>query len=104
MLVRGYSDKGQKWVEGKVMEKTGPVSYKVKVGDGVQWRRHQDQVISLNQRRKSRYSLSRSKFNLSQDSVSSMRPDSDAEETYEDAAGEESEVDSPERRHGSRRC
>lgn len=95
VLVRGYSNKAQKWVEGNVVDKTGPVSYRVNVGDGVQWRRHQDQVISLNPDRKSRFSLSRANLS-SQGAVSIQRPDSDADDTFEDATGEESKgVDSP---------
>ena len=33
-----------KWLEGTIIEKTGPVSYKVTVGDQV-WRRHADQLL-----------------------------------------------------------
>ena len=35
---------GDKWVSGKVVQKTGPVSYKVEFEDGCSRRRHQDHV------------------------------------------------------------
>ena len=34
-----------KWLKGTIIEKTGPVSYKVQVGDRI-WRRHVDQLLS----------------------------------------------------------
>lgn len=34
-----------KWLKGTVLQKTGPVSYKVQVGDRI-WRRHVDQLLS----------------------------------------------------------
>ncbi|XP_013171405.1 PREDICTED: uncharacterized protein K02A2.6-like [Papilio xuthus] len=55
VLARDYSTKGNKWAEATVVKRTGPVSYKVDVGNGVEWRRHADQVVSA----KGRFSLSR---------------------------------------------
>jgi hypothetical protein len=56
VLARDYSVKGDKWAEATVIKKTGPVSYKVGLAEGVEWRRHADQIIPIN---KNRYSLSR---------------------------------------------
>ena len=36
--------KGDKWLPGTVVEKTGPVSYQAEV-QGVLWRRHLDQIF-----------------------------------------------------------
>ena len=36
---------GPKWLLGTILERTGPVSYRVQVGDQV-WRRHTDQLLS----------------------------------------------------------
>ncbi|XP_033733598.1 uncharacterized protein K02A2.6-like [Pecten maximus] len=41
--IRDYRG-SQKWIYGKVAEKTGPVSYKVEIAPGVFWRRHLDQL------------------------------------------------------------
>ncbi|XP_033724581.1 uncharacterized protein K02A2.6-like [Pecten maximus] len=38
---RGSEDK---WVSGKILEQTGPVSYRVEVAPGTFWRRHTDQL------------------------------------------------------------
>lgn len=42
VYVRGYS--GQKWIPAMLIERTGPVSWKVKTQDGKMVRRHQDQI------------------------------------------------------------
>ncbi|XP_056009457.1 uncharacterized protein K02A2.6-like [Ostrea edulis] len=44
VLVRDYRG-DQKWTRGVVSEQTGPVSYKVEVAPGSEWRRHTDQII-----------------------------------------------------------
>ena len=44
VLARNLRD-GPKWLSGTIVEKTGPVSYKVQVRDQV-WRRHTDQLLS----------------------------------------------------------
>lgn len=56
VLARDYTQKGNKWSEGQIAATTGPVSYKVDVGNGAVWRRHQDQIIPLG--KPHRYSLS----------------------------------------------
>ncbi|KAI5645049.1 hypothetical protein NE865_03023 [Phthorimaea operculella] len=56
VLARDYTAKGGKWSEGTVAKKTGPVSYKVDMGQGLEWRRHVDQLISTG---KNRFSLAR---------------------------------------------
>lgn len=57
VLARDYTARGGKWAEGKVVKVTGPVSYKVEVGHGAEWRRHADQMVPATS--KNRYSLSR---------------------------------------------
>lgn len=57
VLVRNFSPKGEKWVEAHISAQTGPISYKVNSGSGVEWRRHLDQILPRQD--KMRYSLSR---------------------------------------------
>ncbi|CAH0716737.1 unnamed protein product, partial [Brenthis ino] len=57
VLARDYRTRSNKWSEGVVTDKTGPSSYKVDVGEGLKWRRHQDQIINVDN--KNRYSLAR---------------------------------------------
>ena len=42
-MARNYRD-GAKWTEGVVVQRKGPLSYVVKVNNGMLWRRHIDQV------------------------------------------------------------
>ena len=44
VYVRGYQASGEKWIPGILMEKTGPVSWKVRTLDGQIVRRHHDQI------------------------------------------------------------
>ena len=44
--VRDYRDRSPKWIPGVIVEKTGPLSYRVKVGPGSVWRRHVDQLLA----------------------------------------------------------
>lgn len=89
VMARDYSSKGNKWAEGVVVSQTGPVSYKVGVGKGVEWRRHQDQVVKV--KGKNRYSLTRTSVLTPQTHqtgekiVSGDTADSDADVTFEDA-------------------
>lgn len=53
VLTRGYSTNSNKWVEGKIIEQTGPVSYKIDTNDGHIFRRHTDQILP---KRNSRFS------------------------------------------------
>ncbi|CAM4732504.1 unnamed protein product [Leuciscus chuanchicus] len=46
VLVRDYRKGEEKWAQGVVMEKTGPVSYKVNVGSPGVWKRHVDQMLT----------------------------------------------------------
>ncbi|CAH0725616.1 unnamed protein product, partial [Brenthis ino] len=57
VLARDYRTSSNKWSEGVVTDKTGPSSYKVDVGEGLKWRRHQDQIINVDN--KNRHSLAR---------------------------------------------
>lgn len=61
VLARDYSQKGGKWSKGVISEQTGPVSYKVKIGNDTEWRRHVDQLAPL---KSNRYSLSRASTGL----------------------------------------
>nr|XP_034831574.1 uncharacterized protein K02A2.6-like [Maniola hyperantus] len=91
VMARDYSSKGNKWTEGVVVSQTGPVSYKVDIGKGIEWRRHRDQVIKVN--KKNRYSLARTSI-LGQEAEQQgenaderVAVDSDADVTFEDAVG-----------------
>lgn len=77
VLARDYSSRSNKWVEGTVTKKTGPVSYRVSLDNGVEWRRHQDQILPIGN---SRFSLSRT-VNTSQANVCD-----DNEDKFEDAS------------------
>ncbi|XP_041962465.1 uncharacterized protein K02A2.6-like [Alosa sapidissima] len=46
VLVRDYRKGEEKWAQGVVIEKTGPVSYKVNVGSPGVWKRHVDQMLT----------------------------------------------------------
>nr|XP_034837060.1 uncharacterized protein K02A2.6-like [Maniola hyperantus] len=80
VLARDYTQKGRKWSEGVISEKTGPVSYKVNISNGNEWRRHQDQLAPI---KKNRYTLSR---------ASTSQPD---EVATANGAGVESDTDTP---------
>ncbi|XP_045541574.1 uncharacterized protein K02A2.6-like [Papilio machaon] len=45
ILSRNYSTNKHKWVEGKILQQTGPVSYKIMNNDGDVYRRHTDQIL-----------------------------------------------------------
>ncbi|CAH2215514.1 jg26769 [Pararge aegeria aegeria] len=55
VITRNYSTKENKWIEGDIVEKTGPVSYKVLLNKGNICRRHTDQMLPM---RNSRFSWS----------------------------------------------
>lgn len=59
VLVRDYSKNATKWAEGKILQRSGPVTYKVKTADDRIHKRHIDQILSSpnHQRRMSRYSV-----------------------------------------------
>lgn len=80
VMTRDYSVRGGKWAEGKLVQQTGPVSYRVDMGRGVEWRRHADQIIPTS---RNRYSLTRASTSKV---ASDIEVDKDAEETFEDAS------------------
>ncbi|CAH2067416.1 unnamed protein product, partial [Iphiclides podalirius] len=96
VLTRDYRTKGSKWAEAIVVKKTGPVSYKVDLGNGVEWRRHVDQVI----RTKNRFSLSRTSAAPPADSSGlksdTTEVDNEAEdEVFEDASNRDETLNEP---------
>lgn len=54
VLTRDYSVRRDKWSEGQIVMKTGPVSYKVSLNSGGECRRHTDQILPV---RLSRFSM-----------------------------------------------
>ena len=48
VLVRVYGQ-NRKWTHGTILKPTGPVSYIVKLPNGITWRRHQDQLKSCSE-------------------------------------------------------
>ncbi|XP_039764273.1 uncharacterized protein K02A2.6-like [Pararge aegeria] len=78
VLARDYTKRTGKWSEGLISEQTGPVSYKVKVGNGTEWRRHQDQLAPL-KNNNNRYSLSRASQPEGENSTSGANVESDTE-------------------------
>ncbi|KAJ8385583.1 hypothetical protein AAFF_G00184450 [Aldrovandia affinis] len=59
VYVRGYA--GQKWIPATLIERTGPVSWRVKTQDGKLVRRHQDQI-------RPRYDWTQTESNLQEES------------------------------------
>lgn len=45
VLARDYRQSSQKWQRGEILSKTGPLTYTVRVGREVIWRRHIDQLL-----------------------------------------------------------
>ena len=43
VLTRNFG-RGHKWLKGEIIKSTGPVSYLVKLQNGIQVHRHQDQI------------------------------------------------------------
>lgn len=56
VIMRDYSKHRQKWAEGEVVQRSGPVTYAVKTSDGHVHKRHIDQLLTKPVR-KSRFSL-----------------------------------------------
>ncbi|XP_053616055.1 uncharacterized protein K02A2.6-like [Plodia interpunctella] len=81
VLVRNYSAKGNKWEQGTVTAKTGPVSYKVGLDKGLEWRRHHNQLLPVKD--KSRFSLTQTNINPSREEEKTVE---DYAEEFEDAA------------------
>jgi hypothetical protein len=91
VLARDYSVKGAKWAEGKVVKETGPVSYRVDVGNGVEWRRHADQLLPANGGNKGRYSLTRMTLTTLPEEPEGCSKDAEGD-TFEDAFDEAMEA------------
>lgn len=88
ILIRNYTKTGNKWTEGVVDERIGPVSYKVKTNNGQVHKRHIDQILS----NKSRHSLSRVIDNPPHDrntASQDVTTDGDRDESFDSAEGEE---------------
>lgn len=45
VLARDYRQSKQKWQRGEILSKTGPLTYTVRIGHDVIWRRHIDQLL-----------------------------------------------------------
>ncbi|XP_059048821.1 uncharacterized protein K02A2.6-like [Achroia grisella] len=58
VIARDYSSRGDKWTEGQITSKTGPVSYTVQLNTGNACRRHSDQLWPLKRNRLSTPHLS----------------------------------------------
>ena len=48
VMVKNYRS-GKSWLPGRVLQRTGPLSYRVEVHEHVNWRRHADQLRKLGQ-------------------------------------------------------
>lgn len=44
VIVRDYRQNNRKWMPGQISSQTGPLSYKVNIGNDSMWRRHVDQM------------------------------------------------------------
>lgn len=80
VLARDYSSRSEKWSPGTVTKVTGPVSYLVNTDNGIEWRRHRNQILPVGDN-KSRLSLSRASIGKG------CEGSSDAEENFEEAEG-----------------
>ncbi|KAJ8704207.1 hypothetical protein PYW08_012931 [Mythimna loreyi] len=76
VLARDYSTHSNKWSTGTMSKSTGPVSYRIDMGNGVEWRRHRDQVLPVGN--KSRYSLSRASIGAKKEGEESIVQDDEA--------------------------
>ncbi|XP_063545757.1 uncharacterized protein LOC134753749 [Cydia strobilella] len=94
VFARDYTLRGEKWSEGRVKAQTGPVSYKVDMGQGIEWRRHVDQIIPAS---KNRFSLTRASVCNPDEQLNTRVdiPDMDADEAFEDALDGEVQVAAP---------
>ncbi|XP_061716634.1 uncharacterized protein K02A2.6-like [Cydia pomonella] len=85
VFARDYTLRGEKWSEGRVKSQTGPVSYTVDMGQGIEWRRHVDQIMPAN---RNRYSLSRASVCNPDEQMNARAntPEAGADEAFEDAS------------------
>ncbi|XP_052751530.1 uncharacterized protein K02A2.6-like [Galleria mellonella] len=80
VLARDYSSQGDKWTEGRITSKTGPVSYTVQLNTGNSCRRHSDQLWPLT---RNRFSMSGSNSNEISDSTNNQSFDNDIQQTQQ---------------------
>lgn len=45
VIAKDYRNQGQKWQPGTIVSQTGPLTYKVNIGNDLVWRRHVDQLL-----------------------------------------------------------
>ena len=48
-LARNYYG-SEKWCHGRIVARTGPISYRIEMGNGVIWRRHADQIVTTGEK------------------------------------------------------
>ena len=48
VMVRNFRLNGPKWIPGTIVQQTGPLSYIVQVGPGLEWKRHVDHLRNAN--------------------------------------------------------
>ncbi|XP_052758524.1 uncharacterized protein K02A2.6-like [Galleria mellonella] len=80
VLARDCSSQGDKWTEGRITSKTGPVSYTVQLNTGNPCRRHSDQLWPLT---RNRFSMSGSNSNEISDSTNNQSFDNDIQQTQQ---------------------
>ena len=49
VLARNYYG-SEKWCHGRIVARTGPISYRIEMGNGVIWRRHADQIVTTGEK------------------------------------------------------
>lgn len=49
VIAKDYRNHGQKWQPGTIVSQTGPLTYKVKIGQDQVWRRHVDQLMDASE-------------------------------------------------------
>lgn len=88
--MRGYS--GQKWIPATLIERTGPVSWRVKTQDGKLVRRHQDQIRPRHDQKLTEASLQEESLpiDLAPPELADPEPEHLAPETVEQAPPERS--------------
>lgn len=88
VLARDYTSSPSKWSTGIVSKTSGPVSYRIDMGNGVEWRRHRDQLVPVGN--KSRLSLSRASIvtHKGENEVN----DHNGDDTFEDASDASNEL------------
>uniref|UniRef100_A0A2A4JM87 RNA-directed DNA polymerase n=1 Tax=Heliothis virescens TaxID=7102 RepID=A0A2A4JM87_HELVI len=88
VLARDYTSTPNKWSTGTVSKSSGPVSYRIDMGNGVEWRRHRDQILPMGN--KSRLSLSRA--SIVTHGGENEGSDHEVDDTFEDASEASNEL------------